>query len=228
MNSSVPTVLLLLCITACILQKKGDVAAQRCRCIALSRSLTRATVARIVSVKTSPPNPFCDKTEIIVILKDGISRCLDPSTDFTKRLLQKISEKQKSSSSVQMTTTSPSSTLATAAYHLMDVKGDAVAKRCRCINLSQSLTRATAARITFIKTSPPNRFCSKTEVIAILRDGTSKCLDPSSNFTKRLLQKLSERQKSSSSVQMTTTSPNSTLATAAYHLMDDEDYELWL
>uniref|UniRef100_A0A669CUU0 Chemokine interleukin-8-like domain-containing protein n=1 Tax=Oreochromis niloticus TaxID=8128 RepID=A0A669CUU0_ORENI len=55
----------------------------RCRCVKTSKSVR---IALITQLKVDEPHPHCDRREVIVTLKDGHERCLDPESKFTRYL----------------------------------------------------------------------------------------------------------------------------------------------
>uniref|UniRef100_A0A668VEM8 Chemokine interleukin-8-like domain-containing protein n=1 Tax=Oreochromis aureus TaxID=47969 RepID=A0A668VEM8_OREAU len=59
----------------------------RCRCVKTSKSVR---IALITQLKVDEPHPHCDRREVIVTLKDGHERCLDPESKFTRYLLQRL------------------------------------------------------------------------------------------------------------------------------------------
>uniref|UniRef100_A0A669F495 Chemokine interleukin-8-like domain-containing protein n=1 Tax=Oreochromis niloticus TaxID=8128 RepID=A0A669F495_ORENI len=46
-------------------------------------------IALITQLKVDEPHPHCDRREVIVTLKDGHERCLDPESKFTRYLIKK-------------------------------------------------------------------------------------------------------------------------------------------
>uniref|UniRef100_A0A669E9G9 Chemokine interleukin-8-like domain-containing protein n=1 Tax=Oreochromis niloticus TaxID=8128 RepID=A0A669E9G9_ORENI len=62
----------------------------RCRCLKTSKSVWIALIAQL---KVDEPRPHCNRREVIVTLKDGSERCLDPESKFTKTLLEKLNLK---------------------------------------------------------------------------------------------------------------------------------------
>uniref|UniRef100_UPI003AAFF3E7 interleukin-8b.1 n=1 Tax=Centroberyx gerrardi TaxID=166262 RepID=UPI003AAFF3E7 len=77
--------------------------------------------------------------------------------------------------------------------------------RCRCAQVSRGLSRNTVARIATAVEIAPVPYCSKTEVIATLKDGSSLCLDPDDNVTKIIL-KVVKITKQKRSIALTTSS----------------------
>uniref|UniRef100_A0A3B5R9X9 Chemokine interleukin-8-like domain-containing protein n=1 Tax=Xiphophorus maculatus TaxID=8083 RepID=A0A3B5R9X9_XIPMA len=59
----------------------------KCRCI---RTVPAVRRRLIVDVKVYEPNPICSKQEVMAIVKDNNQLCLDPESDFTKRLLREF------------------------------------------------------------------------------------------------------------------------------------------
>ncbi|XP_071379656.1 permeability factor 2-like [Centroberyx affinis] len=77
--------------------------------------------------------------------------------------------------------------------------------RCRCAQVTKVLNRNTIARIATAVKIAPVPYCSKTEVIATLKDGSSLCLDPDDNTTKTIL-KVIKITKQKRSITMASTS----------------------
>uniref|UniRef100_A0A3P9D1I0 Chemokine interleukin-8-like domain-containing protein n=1 Tax=Maylandia zebra TaxID=106582 RepID=A0A3P9D1I0_9CICH len=60
---------------------------RRCRCLNTSKSVK---IALITQLKLDEPRPYCNRREVIVTLKNGSERCLDPQSKFTIMLLEKL------------------------------------------------------------------------------------------------------------------------------------------
>lgn len=62
-----------------------------CRCPKTTPVVRRHLIA---DVEVYQPRPYCNRLELIVILKDKSKKCLDPQTKFAKKILQ-AKEKQE-------------------------------------------------------------------------------------------------------------------------------------
>ncbi|KAF6371610.1 C-X-C motif chemokine ligand 2 [Rhinolophus ferrumequinum] len=62
----------------------------RCQCL---KTLQGIHIKNIQSVKVTPPAPHCDRTEVIVILKDGQEVCLNPAAPLVKKIIAKMLKK---------------------------------------------------------------------------------------------------------------------------------------
>ncbi|XP_026018113.1 growth-regulated alpha protein-like [Astatotilapia calliptera] len=78
----------------------------RCRCLKPSKSVR----GPITEVTVHEPRPYCNRREVIVTLKDGSERCLDPQSKFIIMLLEKLRQKK----SQHKTTVSPQTTTSSA------------------------------------------------------------------------------------------------------------------
>ncbi|KAF3687624.1 Interleukin-8 [Channa argus] len=63
-----------------------------CRCIMTE---SKHIGSRIAKAELIPPNPHCDKTEIIATLKTGEQVCLDPEALWVKKVIQRIMSSKK-------------------------------------------------------------------------------------------------------------------------------------
>ncbi|KAK5893398.1 hypothetical protein CgunFtcFv8_006273 [Champsocephalus gunnari] len=79
-------IVLLACIVTCT-----SLYILNCRCIKTSSFVNKSLIANI---KELPPRPYCNKREVIVLLKDKRSVCLDPEGAFTQAVLRTI-QRQK-------------------------------------------------------------------------------------------------------------------------------------
>ncbi|XP_042368455.1 C-X-C motif chemokine 3 isoform X2 [Plectropomus leopardus] len=86
MNTAYQCIILLTCIANCTSQIVD------CRCLKTSRSVKLAQVA---DFREYNPRPYCNKKEVIIMLKDGTSSCLDPNTNYTQALLRTIKMQKK-------------------------------------------------------------------------------------------------------------------------------------
>ncbi|XP_074518308.1 C-X-C motif chemokine 2-like [Halichoeres trimaculatus] len=55
-----------------------------CRCLTLNKNVRFEYIDNVLELE---PRPYCSRKEVIVKLKDGTSRCLDPKEKFTKAVL---------------------------------------------------------------------------------------------------------------------------------------------
>uniref|UniRef100_A0A8C2ZIU7 Chemokine interleukin-8-like domain-containing protein n=1 Tax=Cyclopterus lumpus TaxID=8103 RepID=A0A8C2ZIU7_CYCLU len=55
-----------------------------CRCVKTSTAVNASLIHRVEELE---PRPYCNRKEVIVVLKDGSSRCLDPKGRFAKAVL---------------------------------------------------------------------------------------------------------------------------------------------
>uniref|UniRef100_A0A3Q2E6A2 Alveolar macrophage chemotactic factor-like n=1 Tax=Cyprinodon variegatus TaxID=28743 RepID=A0A3Q2E6A2_CYPVA len=76
MNSAIQFIVLLACISICI---------KNCHCVKTVEAVRPKLIAH---VREHKPRPYCSKHEVIVILKDKSKLCLDPDSEFTKRVLE--------------------------------------------------------------------------------------------------------------------------------------------
>uniref|UniRef100_A0A3Q0RPW8 Chemokine interleukin-8-like domain-containing protein n=1 Tax=Amphilophus citrinellus TaxID=61819 RepID=A0A3Q0RPW8_AMPCI len=63
----------------------------KCRCLTTSKPVNPSL---ITGVQEFGPRPYCNKRQVIVTLKDGTERCLDPEAKFTKAVLRRINVNQ--------------------------------------------------------------------------------------------------------------------------------------
>ncbi|XP_032440224.1 growth-regulated alpha protein-like [Xiphophorus hellerii] len=82
MKAAVQGILLLACIAICTSKSF-----MRCRCI---RTIPAVRRSLITGVNVYEPHPACHKFEVVVVMKNNSEFCLDPESDFTKRLLRDI------------------------------------------------------------------------------------------------------------------------------------------
>ncbi|XP_017163961.1 growth-regulated alpha protein-like isoform X3 [Poecilia reticulata] len=100
MKSAIQCIVLLACIAVCTSNSVG-----RCRCI---KTIPAVRNHLISDVKVYEPTPACHKREVIAIMTDNRQRCLDPESNFTKRLLMAM---QKNAEGNLSTTTAAATTL---------------------------------------------------------------------------------------------------------------------
>ncbi|XP_022072913.1 C-X-C motif chemokine 3-like [Acanthochromis polyacanthus] len=99
MNAAIRCITLLVCVAIC-----SASAVKYCRCI---KTIQGVNLRSIADVKVHGPRPYCRKQEVIVILKNGRSHCLDPEVKFTRILVQRT---QTPSMARAKNTMSPKST----------------------------------------------------------------------------------------------------------------------
>ncbi|XP_023201550.1 growth-regulated alpha protein-like [Xiphophorus maculatus] len=80
MKAAVQGILLLACIAICTSQSF-----MRCRCIRTIPTVRRILIADVIVYE---PRPACHKFEVVAVMKNNRQFCLDPESDFTKRLLR--------------------------------------------------------------------------------------------------------------------------------------------
>uniref|UniRef100_A0A3B5R6S3 Chemokine interleukin-8-like domain-containing protein n=1 Tax=Xiphophorus maculatus TaxID=8083 RepID=A0A3B5R6S3_XIPMA len=61
----------------------------RCRCIRTIPTVRRILIADVIVYE---PRPACHKFEVVAVMKNNRQFCLDPESDFTKRLLRDKAE----------------------------------------------------------------------------------------------------------------------------------------
>ncbi|XP_035531274.1 C-X-C motif chemokine 9 [Morone saxatilis] len=76
-----------------------------CQCV---KTIKGVNFSLIADVKEYGIRPYCNRREVIVILNDEKSRCLDPKQRFTKALLLRM--RTKKANAAKMNTTSPRTT----------------------------------------------------------------------------------------------------------------------
>lgn len=81
MNAAIQCIILLACTAVC-----SSSAVRYCRCIKTVKAVDPKLIA---DVKEYGPRAYCRKTEVIVILKNGTSGCLDPNEERTKIILER-------------------------------------------------------------------------------------------------------------------------------------------
>ncbi|XP_076581638.1 C-X-C motif chemokine 11-6-like [Chaetodon auriga] len=95
MKTAIQCIILLACAAICTAVIKN------CQCLNTSRAVKPSLIA---DVREYRPRPYCNKHEVIVILKDKSSRCLNPNHRFTQAVLQTI-QMQKAKQAAKMNTT---------------------------------------------------------------------------------------------------------------------------
>nr|XP_023010234.2 interleukin-8-like [Maylandia zebra] len=98
---AIQCIVLLACMALCT-----SLIIPRCRCLKTSKFVR----GPITEVKVDEPRAYCNRREVIVTLKDGSERCLDPQSKFTIMLLEKLRQKK----SQHKTTVSPQTTTSSA------------------------------------------------------------------------------------------------------------------
>ncbi|XP_008426163.1 C-X-C motif chemokine 9-like [Poecilia reticulata] len=81
MKSAVQLIVLLACVFLCT---SGPVI-PKCRCI---KTIPAVRHNLIADVKVIEPSGICNKRQVIVVRNDNKEFCLNPESDFTKRLLR--------------------------------------------------------------------------------------------------------------------------------------------
>ncbi|XP_039901043.1 growth-regulated alpha protein-like [Simochromis diagramma] len=99
---AIQCIVLLACMALCT-----SLIIPRCRCLKTSKSVKIALIAQL---KVDEPRQYCNRREVIVTLKNGSERCLDPQSKFTIMLLEKLRQKK----SQHKTTVSPQTTTSSA------------------------------------------------------------------------------------------------------------------
>ncbi|XP_017163962.1 growth-regulated alpha protein-like isoform X4 [Poecilia reticulata] len=100
MKSAIQCIVLLACIAICTSNPVG-----RCRCI---KTIPAVRSSLIADIKVNEPSPACHEREVIVVRKDNKEFCLNPESNFTKRLLMAM---QKNAEGNLSTTTAAATTL---------------------------------------------------------------------------------------------------------------------
>ncbi|XP_023202437.1 growth-regulated protein homolog gamma-like [Xiphophorus maculatus] len=109
MKSAVQLVVLLACIFLCSSAR----IIMKCQCINTIPAMRRELIK---DVKVHEPSPACKKRQVIVTRNDDKKFCLNPETDFTKKLLlEKEMNNKKLSTTTTTTTTAATTQPATAA-----------------------------------------------------------------------------------------------------------------
>ncbi|XP_038126345.1 alveolar macrophage chemotactic factor-like [Cyprinodon tularosa] len=102
MNSAIQFIVLLACITICT-----SASIKKCHCVKTDKAVRPKLIAH---VREHKPRPYCNEHEVIVILKDKSKLCLDPDSEFTKRVLETINRSNKKTD--KMDTVKPETTTA--------------------------------------------------------------------------------------------------------------------
>ncbi|XP_051285181.1 C-X-C motif chemokine 9 [Dicentrarchus labrax] len=104
------TVIQCLVLLACASLYTSQIIAD-CQCV---KTIKGVNFSLIADVKEYGIRPYCNKKEVVVILKDQSSRCLDPKQKSTKVLLRRMQARK--ATTAKMNTTRPqtmSTTMAT-------------------------------------------------------------------------------------------------------------------
>ncbi|XP_030609403.1 C-X-C motif chemokine 10-like [Archocentrus centrarchus] len=99
---AIQCIVLLACMAFCSSQITS-----KCWCLTISKSVNPSL---ITGVQEFGPRSYCSKREVVVTLKDGTKRCLDPEAKFTKAVLQRINQLKsghKINASSKTTTAAP-------------------------------------------------------------------------------------------------------------------------
>ncbi|XP_038126344.1 alveolar macrophage chemotactic factor-like [Cyprinodon tularosa] len=102
MNSAIQFIVLLACITICT-----SASITKCHCVKTVEAVRPKLIAH---VREHKPRPYCNEHEVIVILKDKSKLCLDPDSEFTKRVLETKNKSNKKTD--KMDTVNPETTTA--------------------------------------------------------------------------------------------------------------------
>ncbi|XP_022619915.1 interleukin-8-like [Seriola dumerili] len=98
MNTAIQCIVLLACMVIC-----SSMSIKRCQCV---KTKGHVNPNLITDVKVYKPRPYCNRTEVIVLLKDNNLMCLDPKKRFTQTIL-KVIEMQRAQRAAKMNTTVP-------------------------------------------------------------------------------------------------------------------------
>ncbi|XP_008284616.1 C-X-C motif chemokine 2-like [Stegastes partitus] len=79
-TATIQCIILLACIAIC-----SSVPVTRCLCNKPIQAVNSSLIAQVTPYE---PRAYCNKQEVIVTLKNGTTKCLDPGSAFTKKLLQ--------------------------------------------------------------------------------------------------------------------------------------------
>ncbi|XP_030609964.1 permeability factor 2-like [Archocentrus centrarchus] len=81
---AIQCIILLACMAFCT-----SLVIPKCRCLTTSKPVNPSL---ITGVQEFGPRPYCNKRQVIVTLKDGTERCLDPEAKFTTAVLRRMKE----------------------------------------------------------------------------------------------------------------------------------------
>ncbi|KAM8900246.1 growth-regulated protein homolog gamma-like [Spinachia spinachia] len=81
MDTATRCIVLLACVAVCA----SSTPILNCRCVKYSQAVKAVLIAHVSQLA---PRSYCNRTELIVTLKDGTSRCVNPDGDFGKKLLE--------------------------------------------------------------------------------------------------------------------------------------------
>ncbi|XP_034413076.1 permeability factor 2-like [Cyclopterus lumpus] len=102
MNTAIRCIVVLLaCATMCTSKSILN-----CRCVKTSTAVNASLIHRVEELE---PRPYCNRKEVIVVLKDGSSRCLDPKGRFAKAVLLITHMKRVFHANKMNTTAAPTS-----------------------------------------------------------------------------------------------------------------------
>nr|XP_040035608.1 growth-regulated alpha protein-like [Gasterosteus aculeatus aculeatus] len=79
MNTATRCIILLACAAICT----SNSPILNCRCVKNSDAVSRHLIARI---KQLPPRWYCNREELIAVLKDGREKCLAPNGRFAQAI----------------------------------------------------------------------------------------------------------------------------------------------
>uniref|UniRef100_A0A3B4ZC96 C-X-C motif chemokine 2-like n=1 Tax=Stegastes partitus TaxID=144197 RepID=A0A3B4ZC96_9TELE len=91
-TATIQCIILLACIAIYCIYCRADYlyclllpAVTRCLCNKPIQAVNSSLIAQVTPYE---PRAYCNKQEVIVTLKNGTTKCLDPGSAFTKKLLQ--------------------------------------------------------------------------------------------------------------------------------------------
>ncbi|XP_029918397.1 growth-regulated alpha protein-like [Myripristis murdjan] len=95
MNSAVMSFILLVA-SVTVYTSDGRNLVLRCRCAQVRNGgLSPSTIAKITKVQQLAPRPYCNKQELIIILKDGTSDCLKPDGLLATQLIKAMNKSRE-------------------------------------------------------------------------------------------------------------------------------------
>ncbi|XP_037614207.1 permeability factor 2-like [Sebastes umbrosus] len=107
MNTAIKCIVLLACIIC------SSTTILNCRCV---RTVNATKISLIADVDVINPRPYCNRKEVIAVLKDGSSQCLNPNGKFTqlvvKAMLMKKAARASKKTSTSTSTSTPKTTIA--------------------------------------------------------------------------------------------------------------------
>nr|XP_055056013.1 C-X-C motif chemokine 11-6-like [Misgurnus anguillicaudatus] len=73
----------------------GQDRSSRGRCLCADKGVNMVLVKNIQKVEIIPPSPSCSKQEIIVTLKNGARKCMNPESKFTKNIIKSLAKRSQ-------------------------------------------------------------------------------------------------------------------------------------